>query len=183
MSKKYKINSMKKNGEFIQQTLLDTYFERTSPILEERIKALKVLLKTSKTILDINAEDGRLVSLLRDEGLESFGYCNDGMFLPYVNEFILSQKVYRKFDTVMIMDHIEFSNCPYSEVLDALNQSNNDVIIDIPINNDPRSNFLGRSQEFSSESASIFAANADQDFKSVPKSNSIMVRLRKCCLL
>lgn len=70
-----------------------------------------------------------------------------------------------KYSLLAASQVLEYSFCPYSDVVKMMFFLNNKgrLVLDIKTNNDPRKTFFSRMQEFSTDSARVFAQNCDPE--------------------
>lgn len=162
--KKYTKRVMQHNEEFVQDALMNSFFDRINAFTKQKESIIPKL--HGKRILDVKADIGYFVDILRKNGFKAFGLSAERILEPYWEgkEYmrigdIYSTKKYEKYDTILLYDALEYSYCPYEVLLECFTRLNSGgkIIISSPINNDPRKNYLARTQEFSEKSISIFA--------------------------
>jgi hypothetical protein len=61
-------------------------------------------------------------------------------------------------DLVLMVNYLEYEYCLYSRILEAIERlnENGNICVAVPLNNNPQSNYLARTHEFSEKSFNRF---------------------------
>lgn len=180
LARKDALAVMRRNGELMQGTLTSAYYERIVPVNQCRYQAMLPYLKNRARLLDINARCGWLASKLSDDGYFTRGLSNDDVFLPYwgptVRKGRLSEiETTDRYDAILMLDYLERSYCPASEMLDAFIRLNQGGVVIAFISTEQPHRYRGAAQEFTRTSAKKFATECDREATLVEMDDSVMI--------
>ena len=174
-------------GYMLQNTFTDSYFKERNKKDDAKIENTKSFL-TKGNILDINANVGNFVRTMMINGYEISGIDTEQEYETYWDEDTVFERkplrqlsLHKKYDNIIMFDTLEYCYCPYSFIVEAFLRLSpgGRVIAKVPIDNNPKENYLARSQEFSKKSVQIFAKNCSTkvEFESLWESEIFVLKI------
>lgn len=87
--------------------------------------------------------------------------------------------VKNRYDTIFLVNYLEFCCCPYSEILDAmpLLSEEGSLLVQIRTDNSPLQTFLGRTHEFTQTSVQLFAEECDTTSMTLYDDNLALIKI------
>lgn len=185
-AKKKFISDIRRNGDMVQGTLTQSFYDRTGIANQKTLSMFLPYLQPGQKILDANARSGCIVKSLREKGFLANGLASDDSLQSYWGPHIVKSKLSvlstkDQYDSILMLEYLEYSYCLTSELLDAYARLKpaGKVLVIIPIGNDPIKNFQGRTHEFSAESAKILAKEADLNSEVVEMNDVALLVLQR----
>ena len=150
----------KVNREFVQNSPTQSFFERRKNENRERSVTIKQYANKGNRILEADAIDWSLGDYL--EIYDYTGLTTHKQFRENGNDKFIYGSMKNipqdnRFNIVFFFDYLEYSYCPFMEIVRAMNMANK-VVARVPINRSPKQAYRASTHEFSSQSVRKIAS-------------------------
>jgi len=170
--------------EVLQNTLTNSHASRKRSENRTKLHLLGRFSKNPSRILELDCQDGSFEQVLNEETSYQ-GLSLDKFYLPHLSPNARigdASSIHEdeRFDIVLLVDYLEFCYDPYNDIIKCLSRLDKDgqIIISVPLEQNPAKRYLAAAHCFSDKSARILAKSITKNYEVIENFETSIIVLR-----